>query len=137
MSPDRMRRGGRTFIASSSRPAYFAATMPRFVSSMLVALALLFSPLAMSGGAAVAAPHGPAAMAVEGHCPGSGDPADETQSRAKIGCAVSCAAFPAVGPITNEPVAPAKAKAVAARHQLMVGIHPEGETPPPRITPEI
>lgn len=136
MSPDRMRRGP-TFMASSSRPVYLAATMLRFVSSLLVALALLFSPLAMSGGAAVAASHGPAAMAVEGDCPGTHAPADKTQSHAKIGCAVSCAAFPAVGSITNEPVAPTKAKAVAARHQLLVGIHPEGETPPPRITPEI
>lgn len=112
--------------------------MLRFVSSLLIALALLLSPLAMAGGGAAAAYHGPAAvMATDSHCAATEAPVGKDRSDAKLSCAVTCAAFVAAEPAAGSTIAPGQVQAVAARDQLLIGIHLEGETPPPRITPEI
>jgi putative hemolysin len=113
--------------------------MPRFLSSLLLALALLLSPLAMIGAAGAAHAATPQAAPAAGHCAEKG-PTREHDKRApgmEAGCAVACAAVPATEAFTadrlpHDPMAPA-----LLGDQLLSGIHPEGETPPPRVHPEI
>jgi len=112
--------------------------MPRLLSTLLLALALLLSPLAMVGvGPAHAAMPETASMAM--HCAEEGS-APQHEKRAPgmdVGCATACAAVPATVQSAaeqpaNDPIAPP-----LPGDQLLSGIHPEGETPPPRIRPEI
>lgn len=111
--------------------------MLRFLSSFFVAMALFLSPLAMAGGAGMAMPHATATVSAAGdHCAGGEVPSDEDSSM-KVSCASSCAAYPPVAPLPAEKPATARAELGIAKPQLLAGIHPEGETPPPRMTPEI
>ena len=126
------------FIASSRRYFYRPSSMLRFLSSLLVAIALFLSPLAMANGAGMAMPHGTATATAAGdHCAGKEAPSDEGDSSMKVSCASSCAAYPPFTPLPAEKPATARAKLGIAKPQLLAGIHPEGETPPPRMTPEI
>ena len=107
---------------------------------LLAALALFFAPLAMAGSAGAAAPHLPAASAAshETHCGGDQAPQDEKGSKKRMaGCVSACSALPAVEPRMGGLALPVEGAVRLAMHQILVGIAPEGETPPPRITPEI
>lgn len=132
-----MRDGARAFIAGRSGPHYVGPRMPRLLSSLLLAFALLLSPLAMIGGAGPA--HAAAPQSAAGHCAETA-PAPQREMPAsgmEVGCAVACAAVPATAPfaavrLQHDPLPP-----TLPVDQLPSGIHPEGETPPPRIRPEI
>jgi hypothetical protein len=55
----------------------------------------------------------------------------------EVGCAIACAAVPATQPFSAERLPHAAMLPALLGDQLLSGIHPEGETPPPRIRPEI
>lgn len=112
--------------------------MMRFVSSLLVALALLFSPLAMSTGGAAAASDGtPAVMTANSPCAGPAAPSENDHSNAAFSCAMICAAVPAAETVTREPLSILQGKPAVLASQMLIGVAPEGESPPPRMTPEI
>ncbi|HEX8214733.1 MAG TPA: hypothetical protein VF582_04585 [Allosphingosinicella sp.] len=127
------------FIASSRAGLYLQPGMIRLLSSIFVALALFLSPLAMASGSGMAMSHPAPASAPEaaGHCAGSEGPADEGKAHVKLSCASACAAFLPRGPVTSDEAPAARVVVAMSRPQLLAGIHPEGETPPPRMTPEI
>ena len=125
------------FIVSSHARLYLGFVMVRFLSSLVVALALFLSPLAMASGAGMAMPSAAAATGAGSHCAGSEAPSDADNSLMEMSCASSCAAYspdPLI-PAANASASPAKP--IVMKPRLLAGIHPEGETPPPRITPEI
>lgn len=132
-------RNGLTFIASSSAKPYLAANMFRFLASLLVAFGLMFALVAMTHGQAMATPHSSApAMVKNDDGAGEHSPSSSHRSGMDISCAITCAAaVPAAEPMVTDRIAPPKAELAPAGFQELVGIQPEGETPPPRITPEI
>ena len=127
------------FVASSRAGLYLRPGMVRLLSSIIVALALFLSPLAMASGSGMAMSHPAAASTSEaaGHCGGSETPADDGKGPVKLSCASACAAFLPAGPAASDEAPADPAVLTHAGPQLLVGVHPEGETPPPRMTPEI
>ena len=111
--------------------------MSRLIASILVALAMFLSPLAMGTGGAMAMAH-PGMSQVDDGCAAT-HPAssDDQKPDMKMSCAIACAALPATHPPVGEQTVPQEAKAVMAAAQVLIGIWPEGETPPPRLAPEI
>jgi hypothetical protein len=128
-------------VAAAHLRPYLRGSMIRFLSSLLVAIALLLSPLAMVNGAAMAMPHmaatGTVEMSADGHCAGEEAPVDEEKAPAKASCASACAAVPAASPVFLEDVAVTREAIGLRGPQVLSGICPEGETPPPRIVREI
>ena len=127
------------FIAGRSGSHYVWRRMPRLLSSLLLAFALLLSPLAMIGGVGPAHAAAPQAAPAAGHC-AEKTPATEHEKSApgmEMGCAVACAAVPATEPFSAERLPHDVLPPALLGDQLLSGIHPEGETPPPRIRPEI
>jgi len=112
-----------------------------FLSSLLIALAMLVSSITMAGGSAAAMPHegGMAAdaVAVAGHCAGTDAPADHQAPDPGMSCIAACAAFPALPPVIGEPRLLARTLHPVAGQQHLPGVELEGETPPPRMTLKI
>jgi len=133
-----MRKDAAPFIAGRIWPHYLWCSMPRFLSSLLLAIALLLAPLAMIGGAGSAHAARPQAASAA-HCAEEA-PVQKHEKRApgmEVGCAIACAAVPATQPFSAERLPHAAMLPALLGDQLLSGIHPEGETPPPRIRPEI
>src|SRR3546814_20393257 len=85
-----------TFIASSSARPYLAADMFRFLAPLLVAFGLMFAPVAMTHGQAVAAQHSSASAMVKIN-DGAGQ--NSTSSRHRSGMGLHCEhTWAAVGP---------------------------------------
>lgn len=127
------------FIARSPRRLYLRWGMLRLLSSLFVVMALFFSPVAMASGAAMAMPH---AAPVSGnvsvdHCAGDEAPTDDNKSGFKLSCGSACAAVTPNDHVRSAEAPPVRPSLATSGHQILVGIHPERETPPPRITPEI
>lgn len=97
---------------------------------------LFLAPVGMANGAAIASASVVGSSDHVAHCAGE-DPQEDRSSEEMIGCVSACSALPALeAPYT--PLAKKEtAKAQLPTHQLLLGIYHEGETPPPRITPEI
>lgn len=131
--------GSTLFIARTRGRDYSGVTMLRLFACLAAALALFFSPVAMSGGFGVAAAHSPSGLASmpADHCTGEEAPSDDQQPDMTGSCVSSCAAFAPDGLLVTPEAHAGRSPLAMSRHQLLVGIHPEGETPPPRITPEI
>ena len=110
--------------------------MLRLVSALWVALALLVSPVVMAGTAHAAMPS--MEMASD-HCADIGEtqPSDKNMPGMDIACAIACTALPAAAPDLAAAVRPQPTAAPAERAGTLAGIHPDSETPPPRIHPEI
>lgn len=113
--------------------------MFRLLSSLLIALSLLLSPLAMASGGGMAASHSSAMLMMEAHNDRAGTetPSNTGQSDGMADCAVTCAMIVAVAPAISDHVAAIEEEALVARYATLIGIRPEGEKPPPRITSEI
>ncbi len=111
--------------------------MLRLLFSMIVGLGLLLSPVTMAGGG-VAMAHTAAAETIEAdrHCHGSEAPEEESSEAGKSSCAAACAALAPLLPAAQDPGQLANSRHEAPLHRMLVGIHPEGETPPPRSNPE-
>jgi hypothetical protein len=111
--------------------------MIRLFASFLVALALFFSPMAMEMGGGMAMGHSTMAQ-MDGGCTGMDHSSpDEQKSDMKMACAIACAALPGSPACLAEQTSSPKPANVALAAQVLTGIWPEGETPPPRIAPEI
>lgn len=132
-------RQGRLALSALLRTPTSAAMMLRFLFSLIVGLGLLLSPVMMASGGGMALAHSTSVEMVEadGHCAGSEAPADEPSPQAKMSCATACAAFTPLSPAVRNQLQHEGPKAAMPPPQFLAGIHPEGETPPPRITPEI
>ena len=87
--------------------------------------------MAASPGSAMAMMNG------QDDCAGTETPSEDDEPAAMLSCGLACTAFPAAEPMVSDAVAPHDAEIAMADHQLLNGIWPEGETPPPRMTPEI
>ena len=111
--------------------------MRRFLAFVLLAIALVVSPLSMLGGGPAMA-HAPAAASTS-HCDEShkAPASDKEKPGMERGCAVACVALAPLNSCVLEAAAAISAQPAARAHHLLAGIGPEGETPPPRITPEI
>ena len=134
-----MRNDVAPFIAGRICPHYLWRRMPRLRSSLLLALTLILSPLAMIGGAGSAHAAMSQTASAAMHCTEE-SPAQEHEKRApgvEVGCAMACAAVPATEPFTTERLPHSAMPAALRGDRLLSGIHPEGETPPPRIRPEV
>lgn len=127
------------FIAGSAQRPYLRSGMIRLLSSLFVALALFASPLMMADGASMAMSHASADSAPQeaGHCSGDETPSDQQDAPVEMGCATACAAFLSDHHVAVDEAPVALAVLALTRDHALPGIHPEGETPPPRITPEI
>lgn len=108
----------------------------RLFSSILVALALFLSPVAMSIGGIAAQVHAATVEMPEmtAHCDGLGEPLDKSQPHMKPGCAATCAALPAFSPDTPAQSRPLKACATTSVPPPLAGITPEVTYPPPRFS---
>lgn len=109
----------------------------KLLSSLLIALAMLFSSVSMASGKAAAMPHqGAMEMAsMAGHCAGGESSPDRKSPEPGMHCAVACAAFPAMPPFIEQRDQPIKTLHPVGGQQYFAAIMLEGETPPPRMTP--
>ena len=127
------------FVAGRLDSHYVRRSMPRLLSSLLLALALILSALAMLGGTGRAHAAMPQTASTATHCGEEGS-AQEHEKRApgmELSCAIACSAVPATETFSAERLGHAAMRPTLPGDQLLSGIHPEGETPPPRIRPEI
>lgn len=136
--PDALFHQRAAFIARSRGLSYLGGGMYRLWSTLLVALALLAAPMAMASGAMANTPHAAphAAASSSAHCAGDEMPIPDGQPE-HLSCAAACAALPALPPPSGAAPAPVSARLVAAPDATLLGFEPEGETPPPRMTPVI
>ena len=139
MRHDASLRRGAAFIAGSRAHSYLGGGMYRLWSTLLVALALIMSPMAMASGALANAPAaaGHETAAPSAHCAGDEMPASGDTHAEQLSCAAACAALPALPLSSGAASARLSAPPVAAPNPALLGFEPEGETPPPRITPVI
>ncbi|MBU0555399.1 hypothetical protein SAMN02927924_03790 [Sphingobium faniae] len=109
--------------------------MTRLIAPLLVALALLFSPMSISNGGAVMAqaPACPSA-ATEAGCP---DMDDREKPCTHGGCVSACAPLCLLPDATGQQFYNPAARAVTGPTQVQVGITPEVEARPPQNVPDI
>ena len=136
-----MRKPAGPFIVGREPASYNPRTMFRLLSSFLMVLALLVAPLSMLGGGqamAHAAPTDTGAMA--SHCSDNGthQSAPDKQSPAmSVSCAIACATMVGDAPRMADAAPVVLQRPVSSASAPLLGITPEGESPPPRIHPEI
>lgn len=107
--------------------------MTRLLASLLVALAMFFSPLAMEMGVGMAMAQTTASVS-DGGCAAMHHPApEEHKADLKTNCAAACAAIPGTPATLRARCVHPKSSAAMAPTRALAGIGPEGETPPPRI----
>ena len=101
--------------------------------SFLLALAVLVAPAGMfGGGKAMAAPYHQSMTMPADHCAKEGETGKNQSS--KISCMMACSAIPTIGnPVPEQPEAIAQLPALP-RIAFGVGLDPEAETPPPRLS---
>ena len=123
----------RLFIAGSRGRTYIGLSMNRLLSFLVVALALLLSPMAMAHGAmpatAQTATH---SLMASSHCSGDEQPAPNDKKPGEFSCAAACAAIPGVAPCDAR-LAMFGEPPEETHGEALIGFVPEGETPPPRI----
>ncbi len=109
----------------------------KLLSSLLIALVMLFSSVSMASGNAAAMPYQGAVevASVAGHCAGSESSSDRKSPEPGMHCAVACAAFPAMPPLIEQRDRPTKTLYSIVGQRYLAAITLEGETPPPRMTP--
>lgn len=105
----------------------------RLISSLLVALALFLSPLAMANGSAPAHGSMVAAGDMAAHCAESDQQGEHKGAPdAQVHCMAVCAAVhPAPAAVAGHGPSPRAALAMPTI-LMLVGIAPEYDTPPPR-----
>lgn len=109
--------------------------MSRPLSALLIALAMLFAPLAMAGGGMMAkapAPDHHAQMQAEGHC---GDEPAESQGKADDGacCVAACTGLALEPAIAAEPPLAAATARRPSPDSLRRSFLAKLPTPPPRL----
>ena len=126
-------------VVSAGSPSHVAARMLRLLVSLLIALAMIQAPAAMAHTAVgpATAHDASASTADHGRPCSDGQTSEDGRAAVAASCTSSCAALPATGPLHIARAQRLIGSPAPAGAQVLVGIHPEGETPPPRITPEI
>ena len=106
----------------------------RFISAVLLALALFLSPVARmgDGGMAMAAELPSVASTADGHCGGSDDRSRDKKPGLGISCASACAALHATSPTVARQVDVQRDRESETTCTTLAGIFTEFETPPPR-----
>lgn len=128
------------FIVRSRATSYLKGRMARLLSSFFVALSLLLSPMAMASGVIASTAHAAppdAGAAAAAHCAGDEMPSPDDTQPEHLSCAAACAALPAAPPPGGTAQAPSDARLLTTHPPALNGFEPEGETPPPRMTPVI
>ena len=105
--------------------------------SLAMLLALLIAPFGrMAAAEAATMPHGQAPTAMAGHCSDmpAPDPDEPGHGTMTIDCLVACATIatpdaPALAAILFSPATPEP-----GRLALFIGLHPEADPPPPRLS---
>jgi hypothetical protein len=98
---------------------------------LFLLIAVLFMPFGMSPAPAAAAERHSAAMPMQ-HCPEQG--ANHQSKGAFAACTMACAsALPAVDRLQEERMPYGAAFVAETPVRALHGLHPETETPPPRI----
>lgn len=105
--------------------------MARLMSKLLVLLAVLLMPLGMAPASATPQyAHSAASATPLEHCP---DPAPQKEVPGFAVCAMACAAaLPAVGKSIADAPGILGAPEQFAAQSLLLGLHPETATPPPK-----
>lgn len=106
--------------------------MFRLAYSLLVALALMLSPLGMMGGGMAMAHGGSAMEQTEGHCPDSDAPAEGSQ--AMLDCTGICSALAGTPQVALAERLEGLAPAAPRKLRSPKGLQPESEPPPPRFS---
>ena len=120
-------------IALQGADPYLRSSMHRLIAALFVALAMFVSPLAMASAAGLTVAHATVSAQADGHCAGGETSGEDASAPGKANCGASCAACLSIGPVSSNK-APTIALAITmAGPQLLCGIHPERETPPPRF----
>ena len=116
------------------RPTNSTTMSLRFISAVLLALALFLSPVArMSGSGIAMAAEAPVSEATaDGHCSGSADHSGDKKSGVNISCASACAAVHAMLPAVAGQVEVRRERESEMTRTSLAGIFTEFETPPPR-----
>jgi hypothetical protein len=111
-------------------------TMLRFLASILVALALFVSPVAMANGGAAAMTQGSGshAMAMDDHCAPPCHSPDDRKADIKMSCAGACAALSPAPLAMGERLEGSRLAAAMIAPRDLTGIRPDRETPPPRAS---
>ena len=122
-------------IAQKASGAYGARVSFRPFYAMLIAFALLFAPLAMQSGAAMAmAPADHQAQMMEtGHCGEQPAKSHDGKAMDKSCCAAMCAAVAVAPSVKAEPHALAPSVQRPALDQCQHSFLAELPTPPPRL----
>ena len=104
-------------------------SVPKALTTLLVLVALLLTPMGMSGMPAAAA--SPDSAALSSHCDGHGDERDHVPAAMEQHCA-TCIVVPiAAGPQVAPRIAP-RAPRTAMATISFIGVELEVSTPPPR-----
>lgn len=103
---------------------------PRRMFSFLMVLALMLAPVAMSGSAAAAAPHGTVASGMD-HCTGTEKPT-ENSAADRVDCMSICSAMAAELPHIAEALIVRPSRPYLPLSVDRTGADPEATTPPPR-----
>jgi len=111
----------------------YAGRVPKFITRLLVLVAVLLMPLGMAPADASQAHHAIAAAVPMKHCP------DQAPSHAPKGalalCTMACAAaVPASSSPIEEPLTATADLAKPAPSQRLQGLQPETATPPPKLS---
>lgn len=111
--------------------------MIRLLATLLVAFSLFLSPMAMEADGGMAMAHATQAD-MGGGCAGMDHSTpDDQDSDFGISCASACAAIPGSPAEIGDQALRVGGASLARPAQVLTGIWPERETPPPRIAPEI
>jgi hypothetical protein len=107
--------------------------MPAVIMRLLSLLALLAMPFGM--GMASAAPQQPAPAAASAeHCGQHGRQPADTSAEHSADCTMGCSMLVAAEPQVADPAPRARLPAQPAHTERGVGLHPETETPPPKLS---
>lgn len=100
---------------------------------LLALIAVVLMPLGMSAAPASAMQHSMTARSPAQHCPGQ---APKHDGKGAFGeCTMGCsAALPAANLQTEKLILIAPATALPGTQRAMQGLHPDTETPPPRLS---
>ncbi len=113
--------------------------MLRLFILLAAALGLFFSPVSMARAGGMAMPHDGSVEVSEtdGHCAAGSESSSDSKSQAEISCGSACAALSPMSVSPASLLAAARLREPQLPAQLLAGVPPDGETPPPRMTSEI
>lgn len=104
----------------------------RYLTPLLIFLALLVAPFGRMGMAEAAMPRHAAPMAMSGHCADMPAPEPGKPSKSAIDCMIACAAVATESAVDLAYAMPDPVTAVSRPLFSLHGVQPEATDPPPR-----